>query len=195
MPLRTDVDAVQIRGLARTSKDAAQTRRLLTLAAIYDGARRSETAALGGVTVQIVRDWVVKFNAQGLAGLIDRKAPGQPSRLNDTHRAALAVVIESGPIPAVHGVVRWHIIDLCQWLWDTFQVSIAKQTLSRELRKMGFRIRETWHERAGDNKVAVQRTADLPLPAAEKQGRNDPRVVLKGLTSCRALGTDDTYKQ
>ena len=49
------------------------------------------------------------------------------------------MVIESGPIPAVHGVVRWRIIDLCQWLWDTFQVSIAKQTLSRELRKMGFR--------------------------------------------------------
>ena len=139
VPLRTDFDAVQIRGLARTSKDAAQTRRLLTLAAIYDGARRSEAAALGGVTVQIVRDWAVRFNAEGPAGLIDHKAPGQPSRLNDTHRAALAGVIESGPLPAVHGVVRWRIIDLCQWLWDTFQVSIAKQTLSRELRKMGFR--------------------------------------------------------
>ena len=55
------------------------------------------------------------------------------------HRTALSAAIESGPIPAVHGVVRWRIIDLCQWLWDTFEVSIAKQTLSRELRKMGFR--------------------------------------------------------
>ena len=137
--LRTDFDAAQVRAIARLSKDAAQTRRLLALAAIYDGATRSEAAAIGGVTVQIVRDWAIKFNAQGPAGLIDRKAPGQPSRLNDTHRAALTAVIESGPIPAVHGVVRWRIIDLCQWLWDTFQVSIAKQTLSRELRKMGYR--------------------------------------------------------
>lgn len=139
VPLRTDFDAAQVRAVARMSRDAAQTRRLLALAAIYDGARRSEAAKIGGVTVQIVRDWVVKFNAQGPVGLIDRKAPGQPSRLNDMHRTALSAVIESGPIPAVHGVVRWRIIDLCQWLWDTFQIPIAKQTLSRELRKMGFR--------------------------------------------------------
>src|ERR1700745_3041452 len=85
---------------------------------IYDGASRTEAARIGGVTLQIVRDWVIKFNAYGPAGLIDRKAPGRPSRLNDTHRAALASTIESGPIPAVHGVVRWRIIDLCQWLWE-----------------------------------------------------------------------------
>ena len=64
-------------------------------------ATRTQAAAIGGVTLQIVRDWVVKFNAHGPDGLIDRKAPGQPSRLNDTHRAALATMIESGPMPAV----------------------------------------------------------------------------------------------
>jgi len=81
----------------------------------------------------------VKFNADGPKGLIDRKPPGQPSRLADTHRAALAAIIESGPIPAVHGVVRWRIIDLCQWIFEEFRVSIAKQTMSRELRAMGYR--------------------------------------------------------
>jgi len=106
---------------------------------VYEGATRSAAAQTGGVTVQIIRDWVVKFNAHGPDGLIDRKAPGQPSRLNDSHRAALAAVIESGPIPSVHGVVRWRLVDLCQWLWDHFQVSIAKQTLSRELRAMDYR--------------------------------------------------------
>jgi transposase len=82
---------------------------------------------------------VLKFNADGPDGLIDRKAPGQPPRLTDTHRAALAAILESGPIPAVHGVVRWRLIDLCQWLWEEFRVSVAKQTLSRELRAMGWR--------------------------------------------------------
>ena len=91
------------------------------------------------MTLQIVRDWVMKFNAQGPDGLIDRKAPGQPPRLNDTHRAALAAIIESGPIPAVHGVVRWRIVDLCQWMFEEFRVVVAKQTLSRELRAMGYR--------------------------------------------------------
>jgi transposase len=91
------------------------------------------------VTRQIVRDWVLKFNADGPDGLVDRKAPGPPSRLNATHRTALAAVIEGGPVPAVHGVVRWRIVDLCQWLWDEFQVSVSKQTLGRELRAMEYR--------------------------------------------------------
>ena len=91
------------------------------------------------MTLQIVRDWVLRFNAEGPAGLIDRKAPGQPPRLNDAHRAALAAMIESGPTPAVHGVVRWRLVDLCQWLWEEFRVTVAKQTLSRELRAMGYR--------------------------------------------------------
>jgi transposase len=139
IPLRADFDAPQLRAAARRTKDGPQARRLLALGAIYDGASRSEAARIGGVTLQIVRDWVVKFNASGPDGLVDRKAPGQPARLNDMHRAALARVIESGPIPAIHGVVRWRIIDLCQWVWDEFQVSVAKQTLSRELRAMGYR--------------------------------------------------------
>jgi transposase len=139
IPLRADFDALRLRSIARQAKDAGQARRLLALAAVYDGATRTEAARIGGVTLQIVRDWVVKFNAQGPDGLIDRKAPGQPSRLNDTHRAALVAVIESGPLPAVHGVVRWRLVDLCQWLWEEFRVPIAKQTLSRELRALGYR--------------------------------------------------------
>jgi transposase len=137
--LRPDFDAARVRHAARASKDANQVRRLLALAAIYDGASRSEAAGIGGVTLQIVRDWVLKFNAHGPGGLIDRKAPGQPSRLDDTHRSALAAMLENGPIPAVHGVVRWRIIDLCQWLWEEFRISVSKQTLGRELRAMGYR--------------------------------------------------------
>jgi transposase len=139
IPLRSDYDAGRVRLTARESKDANQVRRLLALAAIYDGATRAGAAEIGGVTRQIVRDWVLRFNMHGPAGLLDRKAPGQPSRLNDKHRAALATVIDSGPNPAVHGVVRWRIVDLCQWLWDEFRVSISKQTLGRELRAMGYR--------------------------------------------------------
>jgi transposase len=139
IPLRGDFDARTTRAAARKAKDGAQARRLLALAAIYDGATRSEAAKMDGVTLQIVRDWVVKFNADGPVGLIDGKAPGRPSRLNATHRAAVSAIVESGPIPAVHGVVRWRIVDLCQWIFEEFRVVVAKQTLSRELRAMGYR--------------------------------------------------------
>jgi len=139
IPLRADFDAQTMRAAAKRSKDGPQARRLLALAAIYEGATRTEAAKIGGVTLQIVRDWVLKFNAYGPQGLLDRKAPGQPPRLSDEHRAALAAILESGPIPAVHGVVRWRIVDLCQWIYEEFRVVVAKQTLSRELRAMGYR--------------------------------------------------------
>ena len=75
--LRSDYRADDLRRLATASRDAKQTRRLLALATIYDGGSRTMAAKVGGVGLQIVRDWVVRFNAEGPAGLIDRKAPGK----------------------------------------------------------------------------------------------------------------------
>jgi transposase len=89
IPLRADFNAGLVRAAAKRSKDGLQARRLLALAAIYDGATPTEAAKIGGVTLQIIRDWVVKFNALGPDGLIDRKPPGQPSRLNDVQRLGL----------------------------------------------------------------------------------------------------------
>jgi transposase len=139
VPLRSDFDAAQLRKLAKGSRDPDQTRRLLALAEIYAGGSRSDAARIGGVGLQIVRDWVLRFNADGADGLLNGKAPGAPSILDDSQRRALRQIVEDGPIPAVHGVVRWRLIDLAQWVFDEFRVSISKQTLSRDLRAMGFR--------------------------------------------------------
>lgn len=136
--LRDDFDGSALRRLARLSKSANQARRLLALAQIYDGGSRSEAAKIGGVTLQIVRDWVIRFNARGPDGLLDGKAPGKPSILDDAQRRALAEIVERGPIPAIHGVVRWRLIDLVQWLHDEFAVSIEETTVSRELKKLGY---------------------------------------------------------
>ena len=137
--LRGDFKASELRALARKTKDGPQARRLLALAAIYDGATRTEAAKIGGVGLQIIRDWVMRFNVRGAAGLLDGNSPGQPSKLNDVQRQAIVRMIESGPIPAIHGVVRWRLIDLAQWIFEEFHITIAKQTLSRELRAMGYR--------------------------------------------------------
>lgn len=101
--LRSDHDAIRLRQLARRSKDAPQTRRLLALAVIYEGGSRTQAAEIGGVSRQTVRDWVLRFNAHGPDGLLEGKAPSQPSILSDAHRQRLSEMIESGPIPAVHG--------------------------------------------------------------------------------------------
>ena len=137
--LRKDYGARELRALARASRDARQTRRLLALAAIYEGASRGAAAAIGGVQRQTVRDWVAAFNAHGPSGLIDGKAPGQRPLLNPEQRAALRRIVEAGPDPAVDGLVRWRLIDLAQWIFTEFGIAISKQTLSRTLRRMGYR--------------------------------------------------------
>jgi transposase len=137
--LRSDFRAIDLRRLARRSRNASQARRLLALAAIYEGAARSEAAKIGGVTLQIVRDWVLRFNAEGPDGLVDRKPPGAAAKLGEKQRRAVAAMIEAGPIPAAHGVVRWRLIDLVQWIWEEFRIAVSTATLSRELRAMGYR--------------------------------------------------------
>ena len=64
---------------------------------------------------------------------------GQPSRLKDEHRTALTRLIENGPTPAIHGVVRWRLVDLCQWVFEEFRIHVAPQTMSRELHAMDYR--------------------------------------------------------
>ena len=137
--LRGDFTGDDLRRLARSSRDAKQVRRLLALAAICDGGTRTEAARIGGVGLQIVRDWVVRFNAEGPDGLIDRKASGKAPTLTPAQRAALAGAVEAGPEPWRDGVVRWRLIDLVQWLWEEFRVSVSAATVGRELRALGFR--------------------------------------------------------
>ena len=107
-----------MRRLTRRSRVAAQTRRLLMLADIYDGARRTKVAKVGGVTLQIVHDRLPCFDAEGPDGLTNRKAAGPKRKPTDGQRRALAAIVEQGPIPAIHGVVRWRRCDLAQWLVD-----------------------------------------------------------------------------
>ncbi len=168
VPLRTDFHADELRAVARKAKDGPQARRLLALAAIYDGATRTDAARIGGVTVQIVRDWVMKFNAHGPEGLVNRKPPGQPSKLTDTYRAALQAIVEQGPIPAIHGVVRWRLVDWIAWIWEEFRISIAKQTLSRELRALGYRKLSARPRHHAKNEAAVSAFKKVSPPVWRK---------------------------
>jgi transposase len=128
--LRVDFDGSDLRRLARASKDAGQSRRLLALAEIYDGGRRTDAARVGDVGLQVVRDWVLRFNAKGPDGLIDGKSSGQPRKLNERQRQDLARIVESGPIPAVHGVVRWRRQDLAQWIFEEFRISLEVSSVA-----------------------------------------------------------------
>ena len=96
--LREDFDGPGPRRLAKCSKDGARSRRLLALAEIYDGGRRTDAARIGAVGLQVIRDWVLRFNAQGPDGLVDRKAPGQGAKLSGGEQAIDDVVVAPHPV-------------------------------------------------------------------------------------------------
>jgi transposase len=160
--LRGDFDGPAIRRLAKATRHAGQARRLLALAVIYDGGSRGDAACIGDVGRQTVRDWVLRFNAHGPEGLIDGKAPGHRAPLGEAERRALREIVESGPIPAVDGVVRWRLKDLVQWLFETFRISVSETTVSRELKRLGFAklsARPRHHAQNGETLEAFKKTS------------------------------------
>ena len=138
IPLRTDYDAAELRRLARRKSDPDQVRRLLSLAAVYDGMNRADAAAVGGMDRQSLRDWVHRFNADGPEGLHDRKAPGAAPKLTAAQKAELAALVEAGPDPEADGVVRWRRVDLRDVIEERFGVAYHERSVSRLLHQLGF---------------------------------------------------------
>ena len=136
--VRKDYCSQELRALARRVKNAGQARRLLAIAAVLDGALREAAARAGGMDRQTLRDWVIRFNQAGPEGLINKSAPGAPSKLTRKHKAFLARLVEQGPIPAIHGVVRWRACDLIMRLHEEFGLSVSDDTVYRALKQLGF---------------------------------------------------------
>ncbi len=110
------------------------------------------------------------MKAVGPAGLLDHKALGKASILKAEHRAALVRAVEAGPKPYLDGVVRWRLIDLGQWLWDEFGVSVSETTLGRELRALGFR-KLSARPRAYDQDPAAAEAFKKTSPPAWRRSR------------------------
>jgi len=131
--LRTDFSAAELRGLAKKVKDASQSRRLLSLAAVLDGKSRAEAATIGGMDRQTLRDWVHRFNAAGPDGLKDHWVDGPTPRLSAEQKAELAWIVETGPDREKDGVVRWRRIDLQRVIAERFGVERYVGTLLKQL--------------------------------------------------------------
>jgi transposase len=136
--VQTDYTIKELRRLAARSKDAGQARRLLAIAAVLDGSSREEAAKIGCMDRQTLRDWVIRFNAQGPDDLVNKSSPGAPGKLTDKHKAFLSRLVEEGPIPAVHGVVRWRACDLIMRLHEEFGISVSDDTIYRAMKDLGF---------------------------------------------------------
>ena len=136
--LREDYSAAELRRLASATRNANQSRRLLSLAAVLDGMNRTEAARIGGMDRQTLRDWVHRFNDHGPEGLLDGWSKGPAPRLSAEQRAEIAQLVETGPDREVHGVVRWRRIDLRRVIAERFGVDYHERTVGKILRTLGF---------------------------------------------------------
>jgi transposase len=136
---RQDMTAAQLRAAAAKSRDAQAARRMLAIALVLEGVNRKTAAETCGMDRQTLRDWVHHYNAEGVAGLTNRRSPGPPPRLSPEQKFALAARVEAGPDPKRDGVVRWRRTDLKGWLEAEFGVVMHERTVGKQLRGLGYR--------------------------------------------------------
>lgn len=134
---RTDYTPGELRAIAARSKDTAQTRRLLAIAMVLEGASRLDAARQAGMDRQTLRDWVHRYNEAGVDGLVSRAAPGATPKLTEAQMAELRELVLAGPDPDIHQVVRWRCVDLRDEVTRRFSVTVDEGTISRWLRKCG----------------------------------------------------------
>ena len=181
---RLDLTASELRKAASGEKDSAAARRILALALVLDGVDRKTAAETCGMDRQTLRDWVHRYNAAGLAGLRNLKSPGPGSKLTARQQAELAELVDAGPDPAVHGVVRWRRVDLRDELQRRFGVALHERSVGKVLAKLGYRklsVRPR-HPRADEEaqetfkKDDPARLALASLPAWQRAGGVVPRA-------------------
>ena len=136
---RTDLSARELRAAAAKTADAKVARRLLALAQVLEGTERKTAAETCGMDRQTLRDWVHRYNAEGLEGLSNRRSPGPPPRLSPAQKAELARIVREGPDLAVDGVVRWRRVDLQRRIEARFGVKMHERTVGKQLAALGFR--------------------------------------------------------
>src|SRR4051812_12203689 len=135
---RKEPGAVELRREAARCRDARAARRMLALALVLEGASREEAARAAGMDRQTLRDWVHRYNAEGLPGLHDRRRPGRPARLTAEQTKELEAIVEAGPDPAPDGGVRWRRGDLQAWIERRFEVRLHERSVGKLLRRLGF---------------------------------------------------------
>lgn len=136
---RTELSGRELRVAAAKAKDANAARRMLAIALVLEGVDRKTAAESCGMDRQTLRDWVHRYNAEGMEGLSNRRSAGPTPRLSSAQKAELARMVCEGPDPTVDGVVRWRRVDLQRRIDERFGVTMHERTVGKQLAALGFR--------------------------------------------------------
>ena len=136
---RDDAAASDLRRQSGRVKDGRISRRLLAIALVLEGASRKLAAESCGMDRQTLRDWVHRYNVEGIEGLCNRGGGGVKPLLSEDQKAQLSRWVEAGPDPARDGVVRWRRADLARRIEAEFSVKLHERTVGTYLARLGFR--------------------------------------------------------
>ena len=130
--------ARELRAASAKARDAKAARRMLAIALVLEGKDRKTAAETCGMDRQTLRDWVHRYNAEGLAGLKNRRGPGRPCQLSAEQKAELAALVEKGPDPEKDGIVRWRCVDLKWRIEEMFGIRLPERTVGKQLKALGY---------------------------------------------------------
>ncbi len=191
---RVELGASQLRAASAKAPNARAACRMLALALVLEGVDRKTAAETCGMDRQTLRDWVHRYNAEGLAGLVHRRHTGRPRSLSEADLSELAVLVEKGPDPETDGVVRWRQSDLRRVIEERFGVTMHERTVGKQLKRLGYvRLSVRPQHPKSDPKAqeAFKKTSSTrsmpssPRPPAANPSRSGSRTK-QGLAS-RAL--------
>ena len=157
LAIRCDIEAAELRRLARRERDGRVSARLLALANALDGMSREAAARAAGMDRQTLRDWVVRFNADGTAGLRDQPRPGRPTRMTEGQQAAFKAIVLRGPDPERDGVSAWRIADLCRIAEERFGVVYQEGGMLRLVKALDLSWQKTRPRHPQADRAAQER--------------------------------------
>ena len=164
--IRTDMEAAQLRRLARRERDGRVAARLMALANVLDGMSREAAARAAGMDRQTLRDWVTRFNAAGVGGLRDQPRPGRPARMTEGQQATLKAIVLRGPDPERDGVSSWRIVDLCRIAAERLGVTYREGGMRRLVKALDLSWQKTRPHHPKADRAAQERF---------KKGASPPR--------------------
>ena len=191
---RRDLSAEALRAASSTAPSIPAARRMLALALVLEGADRTTAARACGMDRQTLRDWVHRYNAEGLAGLSDRKAPGRAAKLTPGQKQALAALVEAGPDVDRDGVVRWRRVDLQARIKELFGVEMHERTVGKHLAELGFvrlSVRPQHPKATDETQEAFEKTSprawqrSCPSPSATNRSRSGSRTRRASVSRAR----------
>lgn len=164
--IRADTEAAELRRLARRERDGRVSARLIALANVLDGMGRGAAAHAAGMDRQTLRDWVVRFNAEGVGGLRDQLRPGRPTRMTEGQQAAFKAIVLRGPDADRDGVSSWRIVDLCRIAAERFGVVYREGGMLRLVKALDLSWQKTRPRHPKADAAAQERFKRRGLAAA-----------------------------